>query len=302
MKIIQLFALLIVLTLSLAMCKSKNGQNTTDISVPADANDSMDITSGWKLGVQMWTFHKFPFVTALQKADSAGIKFIEAFPGQPLGGDFKDSFGVNMSTDSRAKIKTMLAEKGIRLVAFGVVVPESPAEWKTIFDFAKDMGIQYITAEPRRQHWDTINTLAGEYAIMVAIHDHPRPSPYDHPDSVLTAINGRINLGACADVGHWARNGLDVTQCLKTLEGRIVGLHLKDIDQFDKVDAKDVVLGTGVIKFPDMFAELRRQNFKGMFSIEHEANWENNVPDVISDRQFYEKTVADSKTAAPAEQ
>lgn len=282
---------LLLLSLTLTMCKSKNGQKSTDVAVEPNANDSMDIASGWKLGVQMWTFHTFPFVTALEKADSAGIKFIEAFAGQPLGGSFNDTFGLSMSQDSRAKIKTLLAEKGIRLVGFGVVVPETPAEWKRTFDFAKDMGIQFITAEPKREHWDTVNTLAGEYAIMVAIHDHPKPSPYAHPDSVLNAINGRINMGACADLGHWARNGLDVIQSLKTLEGRIVSLHLKDIKEFNKIDAEDVVLGTGVINFTDVFNELKRQNFKGVFSIEYEANWENNVPDVIRNREFFENAI-----------
>src|SRR5277367_6801493 len=41
----------------------------------------------WKIGVQMWTFHFVSFVKALDKADSAGVHYIEAFPGQTLGGD-----------------------------------------------------------------------------------------------------------------------------------------------------------------------------------------------------------------------
>lgn len=269
-------------------CGNKPQDNGTDETKMTSTSDSVNADSGWKLGVQMWTFNRFPFTEAIKKADSAGIKFIEAYPGQPLGGDMAGEFGVDMSAENRTKIKTLLAEKGIRLMAFGVVGPENPAEWKKIFEFAKDMGIQYITAEPKREHWDTVNTMAGEYSVMVAIHDHPKPSPYDHPDSVLNAINGRINMGACADIGHWTRNGLDAVQCLKTLEGRILGLHLKDIAS-PTVEAGDVILGTGVIKLPDVFAELKRQQFKGMFSIEHEVNWENNVPDVIKNRQYFEQ-------------
>src|ERR1700730_10347272 len=39
----------------------------------------------WKIGVQLWTFHFVSFARAVEKADSAGVKYLEAFPRQPLG-------------------------------------------------------------------------------------------------------------------------------------------------------------------------------------------------------------------------
>lgn len=281
-------------TIFMVSCGNQADTAETSESTQSTA-DTLSVTEDWKLGVQLWTFHNFPFVTALEKADSAGIKYIEAFPGQPMGGDFKDTFNYTMGADSRKKVKDLLSGKGISLVAFGVVVPQTPEEWRKVFEFAKDMGIRYITAEPLRNHLDTVNTMAGEYGVMVAIHNHPKPSPYDYPDSVLTAINGRINLGACVDVGHLTRNGVEVVPALKSMEGRIMGIHLKDIDAANKVDAGDVILGKGVVPLPEIFAELRRQKFSGMFSIEHEANWDNNVPDVIQDREFFEKQIAVNK-------
>ena len=53
------------------------------------------------------------------------------------------------------------------------------------------------------------------------------------PDSVLAAIKGHPNIGSCADVGHWSRNGLNPVECLKKLEGHVFGVHLKDIVKFD---------------------------------------------------------------------
>ncbi|MFM9907907.1 MAG: sugar phosphate isomerase/epimerase family protein [Chitinophagaceae bacterium] len=250
------------------------------------------IVDDWKLGIQLWTFHNFDFVTGIAKADSAGMKFIEAFPGQRLGGDFKDStFDISLSAEGRTKVKSLLTSKGISLIAFGVVVPQSPEEWKKTFDFAKDMGIQYISAEPLKKHWDYADSLAGVYGIRIAIHDHPRESAYWHPDSVLAALKNHPNIGSCADVGHWARNGLDVVDCLKKLERHIVGLHLKDVKEFNKVESDDVLVGTGVIKFPEIFAELKRQGFSGMFSIERENNWENNVPDVMQTATYFKKEI-----------
>ena len=55
-----------------------------------------------------------------------------------------------------------------------------------------------------------IDKLANEYNINVAIHDHPKPSHYWNPEAVLKVCEGRSKrIGACADVGHWARSGLD---------------------------------------------------------------------------------------------
>ncbi|WEK35720.1 MAG: sugar phosphate isomerase/epimerase [Candidatus Pseudobacter hemicellulosilyticus] len=276
-----------LLILCLVRCNDQPADKTA-----AATTDSTAITGSWKLGIQFWTFHVYPFLTAVEKADSAGIKNIEAFLGQPIGGDSRDTFGIRLSTEGRDKVKQLLRSKGMTMVAFGVVVPQSVQEWAQTFQLARDMGVQYITAEPLKSHWGIADSLAGVYGIPVAIHDHPRSSPYDHPDSVIAAMKGHPNLYACADLGHWARSGLDVVDCLKKLEGRIIGSHLKDVVAFNNPQAADTIPGKGVIRFPEVFAEFKRQQFKGMFSIEHESNWANNVPDVMEIVTFYQQQVA----------
>jgi sugar phosphate isomerase/epimerase len=271
---------------------SKNTQSGDSTAVSTDTS-AASVTKDWKIGVQMWTFHTAgPFVQSLAKADSAGIKYLEAFPGQPLGGGMKDTFGIRMSDSSKAKIQQLLQAKGMQIVAMGVISPKTVAEWKQYFDLAKYFGLSYITAEPRKDQWDAIDSLAGIYGINIAIHDHPRPNAYWHPDSVLAAIKGHSHIGSCADIGHWARNGLDPVVCLKELEGHIYGVHLKDIDSLGHTNAKDMVVGTGAIDYPPVFRELLRQKFKGMFSIEREDNWYNNVPDVIATVKFFNDQVA----------
>ena len=206
--------LCLLATIGLASCNnSSQPADATKNDSTATAGDS-SVTKNWKIGVQLWTFHYVPFVTAIAKADSAGVKFVEAFPGQPLGGDMKDTFGIRMSADSKAKIHQLLQSKGIQIVAMGVIVPKTIAEWKQYFDLGKEFGLSYITAEPLKDQWDAIDSLAGVYGIKVAIHDHPRPNAYWHPDSVLAAVKGHPNIGSCADVGHWTRNGLDPVFCL----------------------------------------------------------------------------------------
>ena len=282
-----------ILILSLYGCGGpQSADSTKDSTATTGDSSSASVTKDWKIGVQLWTFHYVPFVQAIEKADSAGIKYLEAYPGQPLGGDMKDSFGIRMSAESKVKIKQLLQSKGMQIVAMGVIVPKTIPEWKQFFDLAKEFGLSYITAEPLKNQWDGIDSLAGIYGIKVAIHDHPRPNAYWHPDSVLAAAQGHPNIGSCADVGHWARNGLDPVECLKKLQGHIFGVHLKDIDSAGNTKAKDKVVGTGVIQFTPIFQELKRQGFKGMFSIEREDNWYNNVPDVVATIKFYNEQVS----------
>ena len=296
-KMFQTAPMLLAVLLVVTAC---NNQSATADATSKDsaAKDTTavaagpDVTQNWKLGVQMWTFRMFSFTDALNKVDSSGIKHIEAFFGQKLGGSLPGEFGTGMNADTRTKLKELLRTKGIDIVAMGVIAPKDKAEWIKAFDLAKEFGLSYITAEPTRAQWNMVDSLAGAYAIKVAIHDHPKPNNYWTPDSVLVAVAGHPNIGSCADVGHWSRNGLNPVDCLKKLEGHVFGVHLKDIKKFDDPKADDTTVSKGVIQFPPIFAELKRQGFSGMFSIEHESNWYHSVPDVIETRQYWEAQVA----------
>lgn len=295
MKKIALPLLAFICILAFAKCNSGNSTKTTSTDSTATVKDTSNVTDNWKLGVQMWTFRVFTFAEALDKVDSAGIKYIEAFWGQPLGAGMKDSFGIRMSDASKDKLKQLLKQKGISMIAMGVIEPKTREEWKKAFDLAKEFGLSYITCEPLKSQWDIADSMAGSYGIKLAIHDHPKPDVYWSPDSVLAAIQGHPNIGACADLGHWARNGVNPVDALKKLEGHVYGVHLKDITKFGQTDAPDTVVGKGVIDFPPIFQELKRQHFSGMFSIEHESNWYHSLPDVIETKKFYEEQVAKLK-------
>ena len=296
MKLINSFFLSLLCIIAATSCNS--GSNTDNANAAATATaDSAGSGSvdGFKLGVQMWTFRMFSVTDALNKVDSAGIKNIEAFFGQPLGGDMKGKFGPEMDAGTRAKLKALLQSKGISIVAMGVISPKDKAEWVKAFDLAAEFGLSYITSEPKKDQWDMVDSLAGAYAIKVAIHDHPKPSGYWSPDSVLAAIKGHSNIGACADIGHWPRSGLDPVECLKKLDGHVIGVHLKDIVAFDVINAADTVVGKGIIDYPAVFKELKKQNFNGMLSIEHESNWYHNLPDVIEIKKYFNDEVAKLK-------
>jgi len=292
MKLISGFFVSLLLMIVVVSCNNSAPAANDTAAAETSTSGSVD---NFTLGVQMWTFRMFSLSDALNKVDSARIKNIEAYFGQPLGGDMEGNFGSDMSADSRAKLKQLLQSKNISITAMGVISPADKEAWIKAFDLAKEFGLKYITTEPNKSHWDLIDSLSGAYGIKAAIHEHGRPNPYWHPDSVLAAIKGHSNIGACADIGHWARSGLDPVDCLKKLDGHIIGVHLKDIVKFDDTKAEDTVVSKGVIDFPAVFTELKRQNFNGMISIEHESNWYHNLPDVIFTKEYFDKEIAKLK-------
>jgi sugar phosphate isomerase/epimerase len=236
---------------------------------------------GAKTGVAAWSFRLFSLEAALDKADSAGVKYLEAFEGQPLQNGAGNTFSPAMPADSILWLKELLLQKKIQMRSAYLASPSAKEEWEHVFRFARALGLSYITAEPLPQHFDLLDRLGAQYQIKVALHNHPRGSSrFWHPDSVLLALQGRPWLGVCADVGHWARSGINITAALRQLEGRIIALHVKDIDALGALDAADVPAGAGAIDFSAVCREMKRQKFKGYYIIEREGNWENNVTDV----------------------
>lgn len=243
---------------------------------------------GWKLGAQAYTFRLFTFAEALDKIDAAGLRFVEAFPGQKIGAGSEEKMTYELSKEGRELVKKLLKDKKITLHAYGVVGAKSAEEWDKVFAFAKDMGVKVINCEPEENMLDVVSTLADKYDMLVGIHNHPTPSRYWNPDVVLEALKGRSKrMGATADVGHWMRSGLDPITCLKKLEGKIIHLHFKDLNEFGNKKAHDVPWGTGKLGLKEVQAELKRQKFKGMFSAEYEYNWESSLPEVTQSAQNF---------------
>ena len=257
-----------------------------------------EVHERWRLGIQAWTFKRFTFYEAVDKTASLGLNWIEAYPNQSLSKEKPDiKFGHTMPTELRAEVKQKLADAGVKLAHYGVVLlPADEAECRKVFDFAKDMGVETIVSEPPENAFNLIERLCREYKIKVAIHNHPKPSHYWNPEKVLEVCKGRSKwIGACADTGHWVRSALEPVETLRKLKGRIICLHFKDLNELNDKNAHDVPWGTGKCNVTEMLAELKRQNFEGVFSIEYEYNWENSVPEIQKCIDYFNKMVSELK-------
>jgi len=227
----------------------------------------------WRLGAQAYTFRRMTFFEAVDIISELGMKYVEMYPGQRVSKDIDARTQPGMSGEVMDKIKAKLKSSGVELVNYGVApLPGDEEKCRYIFEWAQKMGIETIAAESDPTDLPMIDKLAQEFGINVALHNHPkasRASQYWHPDRVLDACKGLSKrIGACVDTGHWVRSGLDPVEALRKLEGRIIALHFKDLKK-----GRDVPWGTGECNAEAMLAELKRQGFEGVFSMEYESHW-----------------------------
>jgi len=285
MKTNRLIIVLLVVMVQLA-CKTQTNK----------VNNHPETALGWKLGAQAYTFKLFSFTQALDKIDSCGLRYVEAYPQQVIGGGINEKMDFHMSAESKAYVQKLLKAKGIRLVSYGVIKTKDSSDWEKIFAFAKSLGAENITCEPEEKDIPLVSQLCDKYEMNAAIHNHPNPSFYWNPQTVLNTIKGKSKrMGACADIGHWVRSGLDPVKALQQLEGHVIQLHVKDLNEFGNVKAHDVYWGTGFSNIKGVITELKRQNFKGVLSAEYEYNWENSVPDVSTSVNNFRKIVKENQ-------
>lgn len=264
----------IVLTVILFGCVAVHAQTNAD----------------WKLSVQTWTFHLNSFLESVDKADSLGLRYIEVYPGQKVGGSIPGVFSYTLDKDARDKIKDYLKYKKVSVIAIGVVDKYyyNNENLEQFFAFAQYMNIPFITAEPEWKDLDRFEQLAVKYHVKVALHSHPKPdSHYWHPDSTAAAMKGHPHIGAWPDIGHWARNGVDVKAALKQMGGKLWGMHFKDVRTFNDLQAEDTILGKGVLDIAGVMQQLKNRHFKGVFSIEYEMYPENNMAQMRENIAYY---------------
>jgi sugar phosphate isomerase/epimerase len=241
---------------------------------------------GVAIGCQAYSFKEFSAFEAIAKTKEAGGTTIEFYPGQKLRKDSPNGQVVshNASEEDIAALKAECARQGIFPVNYGVVGAKDAAEVHKIMEFAKTMGLYSVCTESTELIADWEKAVK-EFDIKVAFHEHggsmsnPNYKVWN-PLYILGVVESRDpRVGACADLGHWCTSGLKPVECLRILKGHVISVHLKDKSE---MGPKGVVVpaGKGVVDVAACVEELKKQNFKGHFSVEHENDWMDSVPKV----------------------
>lgn len=236
---------------------------------------------GWKLTLQSWSANYGPAKSTVQQSidycKQFGIHFLEVYPGQQLSESDKGKWGPEMTADQIKATLEAAKAANVQIIDTGVIgISSKEEDARKLFDWAKKVGLTEIVSEPEEKSLPMIDKVAGEYGIVVALHDHPKPSKYWDPDYTYDQIKDLKYVGFCADVGHWKRSGLEPVDVLKKYGERVFSLHFKDLvpDNAEKKGWHDVVWGTGDSKAAEMLSVLKRKGFKGPVAIEFETKWD----------------------------
>ncbi|HPD15783.1 MAG TPA: sugar phosphate isomerase/epimerase [Planctomycetota bacterium] len=249
---------------------------------------------GWRFGITAYTFRHLALVEAAEQVAALGLRYIEGFTWQKLSAR-KPNVVTNetMSADDRKEAKARLADLGVQLVSCYCQAMAQEAACRKLFDWAKEMGMEILVAEPPANAYEMLDKLLGEYQLSLAVHNHPKPSGYWSPEVFLKAAEGRTRrIGVCGDTGHWARSGIKPADALRQLEGRIVSLHIKDIAKFDDPKCPCVTFGAGEGDLAGVAREIRRQGIKPLITIEHEVNAPT-VADVAACVAYFDKVAGE---------
>jgi inosose dehydratase len=223
----------------------------------------------FKMGIQSYSLRGFDVDGALQHTKNLGLRYWEAYSAHvPL----------NPDPAHVAKIKEKLKAADVRLLCHGVNgFGADQAANRRVFEAAKALGIETISADPTMQALDQLNDLVQEFKINIAIHNHGPRSRYDKLQQVVDAVKDRHRrIGASADLGHFLRSGEDPVKVVEALGDRIHSVHLKDVK-----DGKTfTILGKGDMNLYEVLKALKAVKFDGVLALEYEENPKDPIADI----------------------
>lgn len=253
------------------------------------------------IALQTWTLRQLPtenrpisFEEAVKIMRAAGIDEVEIAGGNTWwSGERKRS--VDLNADEKKRLREVLEENNVRAVGLGGS-PGRPLD----FEFAKEFGLQFVQGEPEYKDLVEVSKRAAEYGIRYSLHNHPKASRYwDYRETLKRVQDCDPALGFCPDTGHFLRSGIDPLEVVRAFKGRMVSIHLKDLDGANpeadpdvQKKLRDVAWGTGQGQAEAILRELIDQGFVGPVVIEYDHIYpDGNVAQVNQCAEFFRKVV-----------
>jgi sugar phosphate isomerase/epimerase len=244
-----------------------------------------DVFDGLQLGMASYTLRKFTLDQVIDMTKQAGVKYL----------CLKDMHLPLKSTkEERQAARKKIEDAGLVVAGGGVIyMKNNEAEIRSYFDYAKDAGMPTIVCSPDPDALDTVEKMAREYDLLIAIHNHgPTDTKYPSPLDVLRLIKDRDkHMGICMDVGHTVRIGEDPVEVIEKCFGRLYDFHLKDVTAPTKAGTPTEV-GKGVIDIVGVLRTLVRLRFSHHINLEYEANAEAPMPGVIESYAYIRGVLA----------
>ncbi len=226
---------------------------------------------GLKLGVASYTLRKFSLDQAIAMTREAGVRYI----------CLKDMHLPLKSTKAeRQEARRKIEAAGLVLMGGGVIyMKNNEEEVRSYFEYAKDAGMPTIVCSPDPDALDTVERLAKQYDIRIAIHNHgPTDKKYPSPLDVLKLIKDRdAHLGICIDVGHTVRIDQDPVPIIEECASRLYDFHMKDVTEAT-AKGKPIAVGRGVIDIVAVLKTLLKIKYACHLALEYEDKPDSPMP------------------------
>ena len=165
---------------------------------------------------------------------------------------------------------------------------------RKIFEFARAMGLRYLSVDPEPDSFDLLDKLVEEYGIPIGIHNHGPGHKYALIDTIAKAIKDHNpKIGCCIDTGHFLRSKEDPVRAVEVFGKRVYGVHLKDVKNADTF----TILGQGDLRTVDLLKALAANKYGYCLAIEYEEKEENPLEDIKACLTELRKATASARPA-----
>ena len=234
------------------------GVTGTNQTKPQKANNP------FQLGMAGYTFAQFDLETTLKTMKSVDVHYL----------CIKDFHLPLDATDEQIKaFHEKCASYDVTGYGVGPIYMRSEADIDKGFAYAKRVGVKLIVGVPNYELLPYVDKKVKEYGFHYAIHLHG-PDIATYPDATdvwkhTKDLDSRI--GMCLDIGHDWRNGCDPVVDLEKYHTRVFDMHIKDVTAAAK-EGRGIEIGRGIIDFAALIRMMRKVNYTGKCSLEHEKD------------------------------
>ncbi len=252
-----------------------------------DPQPAPETGESFRLGMAGFTFVKFDIDKTLETMKRCDVHYL----------CIKDFHLPVKSTDEEiAAFHAKLAEYDVKGYAVGPLYMKTEEDIDKYFEYAKRVGVNTIVGVPSYELLPYVDKKVKEYGFNYAIHLHG-PDIEIFPDAEDVWENTKDldpRIGMCLDIGHDTRNGKDPVADLKKYHTRVFDMHLKDVTGDTKL-GYSVEVGRGIIDFPALVKMMRKVNYTGVISLEHERNMGDPFLGIAESIGYFRGVVATTK-------
>ncbi len=228
-------------------------------TIRAGAADN-NIWFGWRVGIPTADFKQLTFSETLAKADTLGVTGVEASSSQKLSPEIPKNLDYHLQQGERAAVVRRLKELNQQIFAYRVDnLPSDGTTERKVFELAKGINIPMIIASPDPAALASLDKLANELGINLALDSRKDPKP------LLSALQGRSKrMGIAADLGGWMQENIKPVDGLALVKEKLMAVEVRDRSALGP-KGKDVALGTGAGALSDFFLAAFRAEIKPLF-------------------------------------